>query len=86
MKSPATRRRLAATAMALVALLACTGEALAAAVKPGRIERVRYEADGSTTRVISCCRVRCVRDPPRRREARKSQRRLVLECQAPPRR
>src|SRR6185436_14640342 len=46
------RRRFAATAMALVALLAFAGDGLAAAVRPGRIERVRYEADGSTTRVI----------------------------------
>lgn len=36
--------------MLLSALLAST--ALAAAAKPGRIERVRYEADGSSTRVI----------------------------------
>ncbi|MEO6025655.1 MAG: N-acetylmuramoyl-L-alanine amidase, partial [Candidatus Binatia bacterium] len=45
------RRALAGfVAMLLFSLLAST--ALAAAARPGRIERVRYEADGSSTRVI----------------------------------
>ena len=39
-------------AIGLVALLGMAGEALAAPAKPGRIERVRYEADGTSTRVI----------------------------------
>ncbi len=45
------RRRLAALALA-VALLLIGREAGAVAARPGRVERVRYEADGSSTRVI----------------------------------
>ncbi len=52
MTPDARRRRWLAgiVAMLLSALLAST--AFAAAARPGRIERVRYEADGSSTRVI----------------------------------
>jgi N-acetylmuramoyl-L-alanine amidase len=38
--------------LGLLALLGRAGDALAVAAKPGRIERVRYEADGTSTRVI----------------------------------
>ena len=49
---PAQWRRRTVAVVGLVALLGIAGQALAAAAKPGRIERVRYEADGSSTRVI----------------------------------
>jgi N-acetylmuramoyl-L-alanine amidase len=44
------RRRAGVVALAVTVLLA--GWAEAAAVRPGRIERVRYEAEGGSTRVI----------------------------------
>src|SRR5262245_26558849 len=74
-------RRSALGALGLLALLAVGATAHAAADRPGRIERVRYEADGSSTRVI----IMLSRPLPFEvrvlggESARKSQRRLVLD-------
>ena len=75
------RRRWELAVLGLIALLGLAGDALAVATKPGRIERVRYEADGTSTRVI----VMLSRPVPFEvrvlagESARRSERRVVLD-------
>ena len=75
------RRRWALAVLGLIGLIGLAGDALAVATKPGRIERVRYEADGTSTRVI----VMLSRPVPFEvrvlagESARRSERRVVLD-------
>ena len=75
------RRRWALAVLGLIGLIGLAGDALAVATKPGRIDRVRYEADGTSTRVI----VMLSRPVPFEvrvlagESARRSERRVVLD-------
>ena len=74
-------RRCAFLALAALCTVAAAADATAAAVRPGRIERVRYEARDDSTRVI----IMLSRPLPFHvsvlggEEARRSARRLVLD-------
>ena len=75
------RRRWELAVLGLIGLIGLAGDALAVATKPGRIDRVRYEADGTSTRVI----VMLSRPVPFEvrvlagESARRSERRVVLD-------